>query len=289
MLHQIDFTKSSGAGNDFILIDNMGSNLEIDRSRAAAVLCSRHFGIGADGLIFLEPSSKADFIMRYYNADGSYGGMCGNGGRCAARFASLSGIAGTVLSFEALGHLYKAEILETGVKLWMKDPTDFRSDLLLTAGSSSFKAHFVNTGAPHLVVFDDDLERVDVETVGRQIRNLDRFAPEGANVNFARILASDRIQIRTYERGVEHETLACGTGSVACAIIASQQYQIQTPIRVKVKSDEELVVDFERSPQYRDVTLEGSAHILFTGRLMYNDILCRIEDKGDSGTASGKT
>lgn len=290
MLHHIDFTKSSGAGNDFILVDNMGSRLTVDRSKAAVALCSRHFGIGADGLIFLEPSSKADFTMRYYNADGSYGGMCGNGGRCAARFAFLAGIAGTAQTFEALDHLYRAEVREADVKLWMKEPTDILHDLHFDLGSNTYTGHFINTGAPHVIVFDDDLESIDMETVGRQIRNMDRFAPEGTNVSFARMLSANRIQIRTYERGVEHETLACGTGSVACAIIANQLHHLQPPIRVKVRSDEELIVDFVHSKgKYTDVILEGSAHILFTGKLIFNDASFLIEDMINLTSAFGKT
>jgi len=272
MTHRLQFTKASGAGNDFVLLDATRAPLPVAHAPLARAVCDRHFGVGADGLLVLEPSARADFLMRYYNADGSYGGMCGNGGRCAARFAFLEGIAGRHQRFEALDYVYEADVAESGsVRLHMKDPSGLRTGLRLSVGRARpVEGTFIDTGAPHLVVFAEDLDHLDVKHLGRALRRDPAFAPEGTNVNFVSGGGST-VRIRTYERGVEAETLACGTGSVASALVASGRETLESPVRVAVRSGEELLVHFEgTSGSWHHIALEGSAHILFKGTILYD-------------------
>ena len=271
MTQTISFTKASGAGNDFVLVDNMQGLLRVDYAALARAACDRHFGVGGDGLLVAEPSAAADFRMLYFNADGSYGGMCGNGGRCLARFAFERGIAGAAHRFEALGHIYDASVREDSVSLHMKDPEAFvRRPALETAGRVR-DAWSLNTGAPHAVLTVPDLERTDVRTEGKAVREHPAFSPGGTNANFMMEDGTGGISIRTYERGVEDETLACGTGSVASALVASHLYGIPSPVRVRVKSGETLTVHFTGpAGAWRDVYLEGSARMLFRGTFAYD-------------------
>jgi diaminopimelate epimerase len=275
----IEFTKMSGAGNDFVVLDNR-QRLVDDPPAFARKVCDRHFGVGADGVLLLEPSPVADFMMKYYNADGSYGGMCGNGGRCISRFAYLEHIVTKRdIRFEALDHLYDAAMLNNGVRLWMKTPTDFRLNERLEILGVKILFHFVDTGSPHCVVFLDEnmdlgttLSDVKVDLFGGELRRSRYFSPEGTNVSFAEQKSSSLLAVRTYERGVEAETLACGTGSVATALLAHRVKNAITPVHILVRSGEELTVDFSQKNDevYENVTLEGSAHISFKGVLNYN-------------------
>jgi len=279
MHHLIRFTKVSGAGNDFVLINNMDGALTADTSQLAIALCSRRFGVGADGLLLLEPSSKADFFMRYYNADGSYGGMCGNGGRCVVRYAFVHGVAGKTMTFEALDHVYAARVEGETVALQLKSPRGIRRIECLQAEQDVYTGYFVNTGSPHLVLPIADLSGIPVETHGRILRNDNAFAPAGTNVDFVQRVDPGRLEIRTYERGVEAETLACGTGAVAAALIASTEWGIPSPIQIRVRSGEVLLVKFKRTGgDFAEVFLEGSAHLLFGGILKYDDSTGRIAD-----------
>jgi diaminopimelate epimerase len=267
----ITFTKASGAGNDFVLINNLSGNLDVDFPQLARVVCDRHFGVGADGLLVLEKSNRADYSMLYYNADGSWGGMCGNGGRCIARFAHHEKIAGTHQKFEALDFLYEATVGPEQVILHMKDPVAFRPEFPIDVKDSVVPAFFLDTGAPHVVTFVVDPKFPDVEKVGREIRNHSMFRPEGTNVNFAAVRPHNVVELRTYERGVEAETLACGTGSVAGALVAAHRFSLTSPVTVRVRSGEELKVHFHGSKgAWTDVRLEGSAHLLYTGSLCYS-------------------
>jgi diaminopimelate epimerase len=244
----ITFTKASGAGNDFVLVNNITGDPGINFERFAVAVCDRHFGVGADGLIILGKSSRADFTMLYYNADGSSGGMCGNGGRCIARFALKEGVAGKNPRFEALDHIYDAEVGESSVRLHMKDPADLRRGLVFSPGEKQMKGAFIDTGAPHAVIFEDNLADLDVTKFGSAIRHDPRFGSPGTNVNF------------------------CGTGSVASALISSDMYALTSPVTVAVRSGESLFVHFRKTgATWTDVFLEGSAHMLFEGRLLYDD------------------
>lgn len=266
----ISFTKASGAGNDFVLLNAITGDPGIDFERFAAAVCDRHFGVGGDGLLVLGKSNRADFRMLYYNADGSSGGMCGNGGRCIARFALMEGVAGKHQRFEALDHIYDAEVGETSVRLHMKDPAGLRQGLVFSIAGREMNGTFIDTGAPHAVIFADDLEHMDVLQFGREVRLDPRFSPEGTNANFVRIRDGSTVELRTYERGVESETLACGTGSVASALVASEMRGLPSPVTVAVRSGEKLLVHFRKTgDRWTDVFLEGSAYMLFKGRLLY--------------------
>ncbi len=279
MIEEIVFTKASGAGNDFIIIDNMSRALQTDKSILARKLCSRFFGVGGDGLLLLEPSSTAQFTMEYYNSDGSYGGMCGNGGRCVARYAFLHSLAPQRMSFEALDFIYKAEVAGERVILTMKDPDNVREMSNIRVDDESYHAFFVNTGSPHVVVFVDDLTVVPVEQVGRMIRHDPLFSSGGTNVNFVQLIDSNSVRIRTYERGVESETLACGTGSVAAAVISHSVKGMKLPINVLTQGGEYLKVHGTTDGSaLRSPKLEGSAHMLFTGRALYDIVQNEIVD-----------
>ena len=230
----------------------------VDPYAFARHLCDRRKGIGADGLLLLETSSKADFLMKYYNADGSYGGMCGNGGRCITRYAYVKHIVHRPeVRFEALEHIYSASIAEGGVSLKMKDPSDFRIAQEISISHSTIHFHFVNSGSPHCIVFLDEnkhlgptLEELDVYCIGKEIRYHNHFSPQGTNVNFVERKNVSDFFVRTYERGVEAETLACGTGSVAIALIANQVKQSMSPVVLHVRSGELLTVKFDRTIDY---------------------------------------
>ncbi len=266
----IGFVKASGAGNDFVVLNNMDGRLPVPMPPLARALCDRHVGIGADGLLVLEPSTVADLKMLYFNADGSFGGMCGNGGRCVALAAYLSNLAGRRCRIEALDFVYTAEIGEGSVRLSMKDPVGYRSDILVKAGGNELSCYSIDTGAPHAVVFVPDLEALDVESLGKSMRHSLPFQPAGTNVNFARLLAGSEIAIRTYERGVEAETLACGTGSIAAAAISAVVHGRPFPIDVRVRSGATLRIHGRRSgTSISDVVLEGPAEILFSGSVHY--------------------
>jgi len=268
---RLHFTKMSGAGNDFVVVENMNGELLCDKDALAVALCSRHTGIGADGLLVLERSPRADFFMSYYNADGSYGGMCGNGGRCVARYAYVSGIAGPEMTFEALDHLYAAQVVGNDVRLQMKDPSSFKNDIRLSDSSITIEGDFVDTGAPHFVIEQESLDNVDVLTLGRAVRFHSTFAPEGCNVDFVERLQDGVVAIRTYERGVEAETLACGTGCVAAAVVLARRYGLLSPVTLRVRSGEEVRVYFRYDGgHWSDVLLEGSAHFVFRGDLLYD-------------------
>ena len=268
----ISFTKASGAGNDFVLINDITGASGVNFARFAATVCNRHFGVGGDGLLVLGKSNRADFTMLYYNADGSSGGMCGNGGRCIARFALSEGVAGKIQRFEALDHIYDAEVGERSVRLHMKDPVDLRRGLVFSPGEKQMKGAFIDTGAPHAVIFEEGLESLDVMKFGNAIRRDPRYSPAGTNVNFVRIRDGSTVELRTYERGVEAETLACGTGSVASALVASDLHALTSPVTVAVRSGERLLVHFRKTGEsWTHVFLEGSAHMLFKGSLLYDE------------------
>ena len=266
----IAFTKASGAGNDFVVVNNFAGGLHVDYVALARAVCDRHFGVGGDGLLVVEKSSRADYTMQYYNADGSWGGMCGNGGRCIARFAQAAGIAGPRQRFEALGHVYEAEVRPASVTLRMKDPGSYRTGLKIAADGTTHDASFLDTGAPHVVILAKDLGQADVQSTGRAIRQHAEFFPDGTNVNFFLRTGSSAIELRTYERGVEAETLACGTGTVAAALVASALFGIASPLTVRVRSGEDLTVHFGGTPgSWTDVRLEGSADLIFSGTLSF--------------------
>jgi diaminopimelate epimerase len=264
----LKFTKMNGAGNDFVLLDNLDRRLDLASAQIAR-LCDRHRGIGADGVLIVEPPANgADFRMRYYNADGGEAEMCGNGARCFARYASrVTGKAGAI-TFETPAGVIRAECKGENVRLAMSEPRDLTLDREISLAGGSVIAHSVNTGVPHAVVFVQDLENTDVRGLGGALRRHPDFAPKGTNANFAQIIDSRTLAIRTYERGVEDETLACGTGVVAAALILHEKHGAPSPISVRVRGGDTLVVSFrQEAGVYRDVSLTGPADFVFEGQI----------------------
>jgi len=274
---EVDFLKVSGAGNDFLLIDNLQSAWSIDWPPFARAVCSRPFGVGADGILVLEPADTASFRMRYFNADGSYGGMCGNGGRCVARYAVERGISEANVRFEACGRLYQGDVEGEVVTLHLPDVLAHpKAEPFQTQGNEFLQGWLIDTGSPHVVFRIDDIHNIDVMRIGRTVRNHPLAGPSGTNVNFYQI-EGDRLLLRTYERGVEAETLACGTGAVATALVSSVLDESTSPVRLQVRSGEDLYVEYIRTAAgFAGLTLKGSAHFLFPGTVLYDDKACRI-------------
>jgi diaminopimelate epimerase len=268
------FTKMHGAGNDFILLDNR--LLELDdaaASRLAKRLCGRRTGIGADGLVLLDASRTAAFRMRHYNPDGSRASFCGNGARCLARFAYRRGLTGPAMAFEADDGPHEAEIIGDQVRLSMVDPTDIRLNRTVSGFVRSSTVHTLNTGADHAVVCSEDVGLEAVEADGRALRMHPMFHPAGTNVNFLQALDASTIAVRTYERGVEAETLSCGTGAVACAVAFALLQDARPPIQVRTRSGETLTVTFDRRGMtISRVALQGSAHLVFDGEWLEKEV-----------------
>jgi diaminopimelate epimerase len=263
----LTFTKMNGAGNDFVMLDNRDGKLALDKTQIAH-LCDRHRGVGADGVLIVEPAQNgANFRMRYYNADGGEAEMCGNGARCFGRFAQrVSGQKGNI-SFETLAGVITAQFLGESVRIQMSEPHSLRLSDTLDVAGEKLTVHSLNTGVPHAVVLVDDLEKVDVRSLGEGLRYHPHFAPKGTNANFVQKVGANSIAIRTYERGVEDETLACGTGMVACAIIFHELTGATSPVAVKVRGGDTLEIGFRQdSAIYRDVTLTGPADFVFEGQ-----------------------
>jgi diaminopimelate epimerase len=266
---KIPFMKMSGSGNDFILIDHRAPFLQEDHLKDfIRKVCRRRISVGADGLILIERSQKADFKWRFYNADGSEAEMCGNGGRCAARFAYLKGIAGSSLKFETLAGILSAQVEGRRVKLELTKPHSLKLDETLILDGEKHFFSSINTGVPHAVIFVENLEGLDIIPIGRAIRFHSHFSPAGTNVNFIRLEEGSQLSIRTYERGVEDETLACGTGVVASALIAAFKGLINSPVSIKTKGGEVLTVYFEiEAKEVKKVFFEGDVYIIYEAEM----------------------
>lgn len=277
----IPFVKMSGTGNDFILIDHRQPLIEPDSMSAfAAAVCRRKFSVGADGLILIENAEGADFRWRFFNADGSVAEMCGNGARCAARFAFMQGIAPTKMRFETLAGLIEAEVTDQEVAVKMTEPHDLRLHQTISVNNAPLVLHSLNTGVPHAVVFVDNIEETDVRGLGRIIRYHETFQPAGTNVNFVQ-KRGETFKVRTYERGVEDETLACGTGSAASAIIAALLGQATSPVEIITSGNDRLTILFSlpehkaggTAPIVYNVFLKGPAHAVYQGELTAEALL----------------
>jgi len=257
-LMRITFNKYQGAGNDFIIIDNRNGILDPSDSNLINRLCGRRFGIGADGLILISDHAGADFEMKYFNADGNTGSMCGNGGRCAAHFAIKTGIAGNKQRFMAFDGIHQAEVSDTVVRLRMADVEEYT----IIDGN-----YFINTGSPHYMIFTTEIDLLDVNAEGNRFRWAPQFTPGGTNVNFVEI-RDKGLYIRTFERGVEEETLACGTGVTASAIASVLKGHFDTaPVRVKARGGD-LEVDFKlENNKVTNVWLTGPATFVYEGEI----------------------
>lgn len=268
--YNLSFTKAAASGNDFIIIDNKSGELdarELDHGQMARELCPRRVSVGADGILVLEGSEKADFRMRIINPDGSEVDMCGNGARCSALYGAACGWGGS-LKIETKAGVIDAGVSGNSVKLKMSDPRDVKMDINLGVGQNMMAVHYINTGVPHVVHLVDDLEAYSVKEVGRMIREHSLFAPEGANADFIGDVGGDSAAVRTYERGVEDETLACGTGMVASAVVLGLLGYASSPVKILSRSGETVTVHFNISGRrISDVYLEGTANIIYEGRI----------------------
>ncbi|WP_333601328.1 diaminopimelate epimerase [Flavobacterium sp.] len=260
---KITFTKYQGTGNDFVMIDNRQNNFPKDNIQLIEKLCDRRFGIGADGLILLENDTKTDFRMVYYNSDGNESSMCGNGGRCIVAFAkSLKAIEDNETDFIATDGLHHAAVLDNGmISLQMKDVEEVKieSDYV-----------FLNTGSPHHVMLVDDLKNYDVKNIGAQIRYSDLYGKAGSNVNFVKQLGDNHFALRTYERGVEDETLSCGTGATAAAIAMHALGKTKSHhIQLDVEGGKLEVSFVKEGNNYTNVFLKGPATFVFEGDITW--------------------
>lgn len=259
----IVFNKYQGTGNDFIIIDNRKAHFNPDDNDLVRRLCDRRFGIGADGLILISDNQDYDFEMKYYNADGFESTMCGNGGRCSAAFAIRHKLAGKNMTFKAIDGIHNAFLEDNIIRLQMND---------VPLPEKKGDNYFLNTGSPHCVVFTKNAEQTDVEAEGKRIRWSDTYAPQGTNVNFVEIQKSE-IYVRTFERGVEGETLSCGTGVTASAITSFVSRQIDImPVKVRTKGGE-LSVSFKTGVAgVTDIWLSGPATFVFEGAVKLNSL-----------------
>lgn len=265
---EIAFTKMHGAGNDFVMIENLDGKIELS-SQQVAQLCDRRFGIGADGLILLNPPADdtVEATMVYYNSDGGRVDMCGNGARCFTSFALQNGVGnGSAVSFKTDAGPMTADAENGQFTIRLTPMHDLRLDQTLSTDQGSFTYHFMNTGVEHVVKFVDDVSSVNIVPEGSTIRYHEDFAPKGTNANFAQIQDDGIIKVRTYERGVEGETLACGTGVTAVAIAANLKGLAEAPVQLLVAGGDVLTIGFDREgDSVTNITLTGPAKNVFTG------------------------
>lgn len=265
-MKRVSFAKYAGAGNDFILMDNRRGELGKNLPALARQLCRRQFSIGADGLILVERSKTADVRMRILNPDGSEAEMCGNGVRCLGHFVVAGKIGKPRHTVETGAGLIEVVVKKDVVRAHLTDPTAIQTGIRLDLGGSGAEVGFVNTGVPHAVLISKNVEGLNVKELGEQIRHHARFAPKGANANFIQQAGPQAIRVRTYERGVEDETLACGTGSTASALIAAEAFKMTSPVSVTTQGGEVLKVYFRREGgRFVDVHLEGKVVRTFEG------------------------
>lgn len=266
----LEFVKMNGAGNDFVLIDNRSEKIKLTTDQVTR-LCHRQKGIGADGVLLLVPchSEQADWAWQFYNSDGSEAEMCGNGARCFARFIQrLTGTNGPV-TFETLAGVITAQFQGERVTIDLTQPKDLRLDQQVDVSTGVLSVHCVNTGVPHAVIFVPDADKAMVQRLGAEVRYHQQFQPRGTNVNFVQALGPNLVRVRTYERGVEGETLACGTGVAASALVASQIRRFTSPVKVQVQSGDMLEVSFKQAHGlFSDVKLTGPAEFVFDGRMV---------------------
>lgn len=265
----LNFTKMNGAGNDFVLIDNRSAGLKLTPEQIIR-LCDRHRGVGADGVILLVPSrsGKTDWAWDFFNSDGSSGEMCGNGARCFGRFVQrVTGVTGA-FTFETGAGVITAVLQGDRVTVNLTAPRDLRLHETVSLAAGPQTIHSLNTGVPHAVLFVPDADRAMVMQLGPEIRRHAHFGPRGTNVNFVQVLGPNHIRVRTFERGVEGETLACGTGVSASAMIAARVHQFTSPVKVQVQGGDMLEVSFkDDGAQFSAVQLTGPADFAFSGQI----------------------
>lgn len=270
---KIEFTKAVASGNDFVVIESGRKPSDANPKSLAKKICVRKFGAGADGLLLLEKSKRADVRMRIFNSDGSEAQMCGNGARCAALYRSLlfrpSGGGPSMLNIETKAGIIEAKVSGENVKIKLTEPHGYHPQVAVEINGRELKMYSINTGVPHAVIFVEGIEHIDVSSIGRQIRYYECFAPAGTNVDFVEAIDDNTIKVRTYERGVEDETLACGTGAAASAVVYGLQLDAsgrKNKMNVITQGGETLKVYFDRdSDKISNVWLEGKAKITYSG------------------------
>ncbi len=271
----IPYTKMEGTGNDFLLIDNRRGLL--DRVKIGDLVgkaCNRRFGIGADGVLLLQKDKETDFFMRYFNRGGDEASMCGNGARCMVRFARRLGLINDTCRFRTASGTHRAEIIGDSVRLFIGRACITEAGKEVILAEQTLTGDLVDVGIPHFVIAGHEIDALDFKPLARRIRSAPAFGPDGTNVNFIEILKA-QMKIRTYERGVESETLACGTGSIAAAISAASHDLISSPVQVVSKGGI-LKISFNRSTEpstkleYKDITLEGPARFIADGIYYYD-------------------
>lgn len=287
-METIKFYKMTGAGNDFIFIkaeENPNFKLE---EKLISQICNRRYGIGADGLMYIKKSQDCDFEIEYFNSDGKPGSLCGNGSRCSLIFANEYYEKKTSYNFKCGNSLFRGEILDKNLaRFYLNNPLQIKIDFKIKAASQLINACFVDVGSPHVIInindiainpkYPDlrykDLKTVPVKDLGAEIRWHKDFSPNGTNVNFISIENENTISIRSFERGVEDETLACGTGSTSAAIIARLKYGLKPPIKVQTYGGDILTIGFNFNPiskEFADLYLEGPAKIVFIGEYIFD-------------------
>ena len=269
-MSEIPFWKMHGAGNDFIVIDDRACAFSDTDTRWIEQIGTRRTGVGCDGIMLIRPSTEADFRMRFFNPDGSEVNMCGNGARCIARLASEVGAAGNTMSIETGAGILQAELLGDRVRVELTPPCDWRMERAVEVDGERVDYSFVNTGVEHVVVEVEDLDGCELQRLGAGIRYHADFAPAGTNANFVSVTGERSLRVRTYERGVEGETQACGTGITASALVMARRGRVQAPVAVTAASGDVLEVDFTLSDDGAGkVTLLGPTVHVYTGTLSY--------------------
>jgi diaminopimelate epimerase len=266
----IQFWKMHGSSNDFILVDDRKMEFPASDKGWVTRISARKTGVGCEGIVLIQPSRKHDFRMRFFNPDGTEVSMCGNGARCVAKLANQLGIAPERMTIETVAGSLKAEILGDDVRLEMMTPKNLRVDGALKVAGKQMQYGYVVAGVPHVVIEVENIDECDVQAMGSRIRHHADFAPGGTNADFISVLGPQMLKVRTYERGVEAETLACGTGVVASAIIAAKRGRVTAPVKVLVASRDILTVDFHFAREsVENVTLLGPAVHVYRGILEY--------------------
>jgi diaminopimelate epimerase len=258
----------SGGGNDFIVFDNRKRVLKNNVTSLIKEICQRRISIGADGVLLLEKDSELDFTMRYFNADGGEVEMCGNGGRCIAFFATVKEIASTEMRFRSINDFHSARVVNNRVKLQMSKPKEIKLEFAINVRKKDITVNYINTGVPHVVLLLEYIEKMNILDLGKEIRYHPRFQPHGTNVDFVQVLNKEELRIRTYERGVENETLACGTGCTAGTLISHLTKGMNTPVTCHTQGGEDLFVHYRMKEGLpSEVFLEGDVKIIYEGTL----------------------
>lgn len=263
----LSFSKYQGAGNDFILIDDRSLRFPADDSSLIQKLCSLRFGIGADGIVLLRSSTLADFRMRIYNLDGTEASFCGNGLRCLALYIEHLGLKGNAFSVETESFVVPCTVFRDKVSIKLPFPKTLCWGGKFEGDLAPYEFFVVDSGVPHAVIFVEDLETYPVQELGKAIRFHSVWAPSGVNVNFIKVMPDGAVRIRTYERGVEGETLSCGSGAAAAAFVVSQQKGSFKPLRVTPKSGEHFEFSFQQTSLGRHLLMQGPASLVFEGKM----------------------